>query len=90
MIDESAAEEETTDARPIIDELHSEDSMQDLTPETAIVDSLNSALLALREEADQLEKQPLDERAVEAAEHVAELATDLDEQIGSIARADDD
>lgn len=59
-------------------------------PESAVSESLRAALTSLRQEADALEGMPLDERKVAAAEKVADAAAELDEQIGSVARSDDD
>jgi hypothetical protein len=69
-------------------DLHDDDEM-DLSPEHAVVDSLQSALKQLRDDADRLAQAPLDDDKVAAAERLAEQAAALDEQIGSIARKDE-
>ena len=65
-----------------------DDDGPDASPEVAIADSLRNALQAIRADADEIERLPTGEQRVEAAELLAEHAGALDEQIGSIARAD--
>lgn len=60
-----------------------------LAPETAVTDSLHAALKQLRSDADGLEKLSGEGDRVDAAEQLAEDAATIDEQIGSIARADE-
>ena len=62
----------------------------DVAPEVAVAESLRSALEAMREEADRIAALKTGDEQVTAAEQFAEGAGQLDEEIGSAARADDD
>jgi hypothetical protein len=67
---------------------HSQDPL-DSHPDAAIAGSLQSALKSLRDDAEQLQRVPLEDGRVEAAERLADAAATLDEQIGAAARADE-
>lgn len=88
--DAAAGGEGVESVLPDLDETGAHGDGLELSPEAAVVDSLNSALRQLRESADRLEDMPLDDAKVSAAEQVAESAAELDEQIGTIARMDED
>lgn len=82
------------EATEVADSLHADDDdaaadLTNVSPEIAMADSLQSAMLHLRENADKLAGMPLDDKRVSAAEDIAEQAAQLDEQIGSIARKDE-
>jgi hypothetical protein len=56
--------------------------------DAAVAESLQSALRDLRDNAEQLEKMPLDDAKIDAASKMADEAAQIDDQIGSIARGD--
>ena len=72
------------------DDVAADDAALDVSPEAHIAESLQSALRELRHSADQLAQMKTNDLKVEEAERIAEAAAELDEQIGSIARKDDD
>lgn len=66
------------------------DDALNVAPEVAIAQSLRNALGNMRQESDRISSLGTGEEQVEAAEKFAEQAGELDEQIASAARADDD
>jgi hypothetical protein len=67
-----------------------DDASDDASPEAAVADSLRSALETMREESARISSLETGDEQVNAAERFAEDAGKLDEQLGSLARSDDD
>lgn len=81
----SADVADAADAADVVD-----DPTGDAAAEYQVAEPLQSALDALRTDADQLETMPLGGDRVAAAEHIADAAARFDEQIAHAARSDDD
>jgi len=83
------ADDVTTDA--VDDHQHVSSNVQaDATPADSVAESLNNALSAMREEADRIAALDTSDDQVTAAERFAEGAGQLDDEIGTAARGDDE
>lgn len=82
---DEALEEQPVEA---IDDLDAGD--EEASPELAVADSLRNALETMREESTRIAALETGDEQVQSAEQFAEDAGALDEQLGSMARGDDD